>query len=59
MEAREVDAQSLIEPVLDKLVEQHEILGIEDDARRIAMMEADQLVALEMGGSHGMSLLMG
>jgi hypothetical protein len=35
---REVDAEALVEPILDPFVEQDEKLRVEDDPRRIAVM---------------------
>jgi hypothetical protein len=53
VKACEVDAQTLVEPIFNEFVEEHEVLGIENNSRRIAMMEANQLVTFEMGGGHG------
>ena len=53
MKACEVDAQTLVEPIFNEFVKEHEVLGIENNSRRIAMMEANQLVTFEMGGGHG------
>ena len=36
-------ADAFVEPVLDELMEQHEIMRIEDDSRRIAMLETNEL----------------
>ena len=52
VKAREVDAEPAVEPVLDQLVHQHEVLRIEHDARGIAVMEADQLVDFERERKH-------
>jgi hypothetical protein len=43
----ETDSKSAREPVLDHFIEHDQILREEDNARRIAVMKADQLIVLE------------
>lgn len=43
----EVDTEALIKPILDKFVEQHEVLRIKHDSRRVAVMESDLFVIFE------------
>ena len=50
VKAGEIDAEAVVEPILDQLVHQHEILRIEHDPRGIAVMEADLLYRFERGG---------
>ncbi|HRO15488.1 MAG TPA: hypothetical protein PLL33_10675 [Paracoccus sp. (in: a-proteobacteria)] len=48
--------QSVSVPILDHLVERHEILGKEDDPREIAMVEADPLPGDEWFGRFAFGL---
>lgn len=48
MEVGETGVHPFGEPVFDQLVDDDEILRIEDDPRRVAMVETDQMALLEM-----------
>lgn len=52
MKLGKVFAQTLVEPVLDEFVEQRELLEVENDASRTAVMESYELVAFERGSDH-------
>jgi hypothetical protein len=41
---------ALGEPVLDQLVDDDQVLGVKNDAGRVAVVEADQLALLETYG---------
>lgn len=45
-----VDAHALREPVFHQVVEQHQVLGEEHDAGRVALREVDGIDPLEAGG---------
>lgn len=46
-ELSEFQLKSVVKPVLDHFVKQHEVLWVEDDPRRIAMLEPNHLARTE------------